>query len=167
MWTAIPPTLSPISWHSPVCSPALISIPSGRTPSRMAQAQRIARAGPSKVAKNPSPAVSTSSAIPLEFPPHDPVMRVEEGAPWTVGQCRGALGRAYDVGEEHGGEDAVDFRDRPHAGKELLGLAQHRLSVTHEEEVVLARQLHILRLPDVVGEVAAVAHPHEAVARSM
>ena len=40
------------------CAP-LTSMPSAPTPSRIAWAQRIARAGPSKVAKNPSPAVST------------------------------------------------------------------------------------------------------------
>src|SRR5438552_10313625 len=49
-----------LSSHSPVWSPALISIPSGPTPSRMAQAQRMARAGPSKVARKPSPVVLTS-----------------------------------------------------------------------------------------------------------
>src|SRR5207247_2339743 len=60
MWTAMPPTSSPMSSHSPVWSPALISIPSGPTPSRMAQAQRMARAGPSKAARKPSPVVLTS-----------------------------------------------------------------------------------------------------------
>lgn len=35
-------------------------MPISRTASRMAQAHRMARAGPSKVAKKPSPAVSTS-----------------------------------------------------------------------------------------------------------
>jgi hypothetical protein len=58
MFTAIPPTLLSISSHSPVCSPARISIPSSRTPSEIAHAQRIARAGPSNDAKKPSPAVS-------------------------------------------------------------------------------------------------------------
>jgi hypothetical protein len=42
--------------------------------------------------------VDLSAPMPFELPPHDPVMGVEEGAPWTVAQCRGALGRAHDVG---------------------------------------------------------------------
>ena len=50
--TAIPPTLSPITSHSPVCSPALISRSSERADSLTADAARIARAGPSKVAKS-------------------------------------------------------------------------------------------------------------------
>ena len=60
MCTAIPATSSPRSSHSPVCRPARISSPSWRTPSRIAQAALIPRAGPSKLAKKPSPAVSTS-----------------------------------------------------------------------------------------------------------
>ena len=44
-----------------VCTPARSSSPIPRTLSTTACAQRIARAGPSKVAKKPSPAVSFSS----------------------------------------------------------------------------------------------------------
>ena len=54
-------TLSSSTSHSPVCSPARSSSPSSATASRIAQAHRIARAGPSKRAKNPSPAVSSST----------------------------------------------------------------------------------------------------------
>jgi hypothetical protein len=61
MLTAIPPTFSLIVSTSPVWTPALISIPSARTASTIASAHRTARAGPSNVAKNPSPAVSTST----------------------------------------------------------------------------------------------------------
>ena len=60
MLTAMPPGFCPRSSHSPVCNPARISSPRSATASRTAIAQRIARAGPSKVAKNPSPAVSIS-----------------------------------------------------------------------------------------------------------
>ena len=60
MITAIPPALASIVSTSPVCTPARISIPSGRTASTAARAQRTARAGPSNVAKKPSPAVSIS-----------------------------------------------------------------------------------------------------------
>src|SRR5215210_40764 len=59
--TAIPASLPSWSSHSPVWTPARISRPSPRIPSTSACAHRIARAGPSKLAKNPSPAVSFSS----------------------------------------------------------------------------------------------------------
>ena len=47
-------------WTSPVWTPARIFKPSGCTASAICCAQRTARAGPSKDAKNPSPAVSIS-----------------------------------------------------------------------------------------------------------
>src|SRR5215218_2783660 len=55
---ATPATLSPRTSHSPVWRPARTSMPKPRTPLPIARAQRIARAGPSKVARKPSPAVS-------------------------------------------------------------------------------------------------------------
>jgi hypothetical protein len=60
VWTAIPAMVPSTSSHSPVWSPARISIPRSRTHSTTAQAQRIARAGPSKLATKPSPVVFTS-----------------------------------------------------------------------------------------------------------
>src|SRR5437867_1037840 len=60
MCTATPPIFSPTISHSPVCRPARTSSPSSRTESLIARAHRIARAGPSKLAKKPSPAVSSS-----------------------------------------------------------------------------------------------------------
>src|SRR5215213_10305507 len=59
--TAIPPAFPSIVPTSPVCMPDLIESPSGPRAWTMASAHLIARAGPSKVAKNPSPAVSTST----------------------------------------------------------------------------------------------------------
>src|SRR6266536_4681983 len=48
--TLRPPILPSISSHSPVCVPARTSIPRSRTCAVTSRAQRIARAGPSKVA---------------------------------------------------------------------------------------------------------------------
>ena len=58
-------TVIPTSWpssteHSPVWTPTRTRKPRRRTPALMAFAQRIARVGLSKAAKNPSPAVSIS-----------------------------------------------------------------------------------------------------------
>ena len=61
MFRAMPPSLPSIVSHSPVCSPARISIPRGGTSWTMVSAQRMARAGPSNEAKNPAPAVPIST----------------------------------------------------------------------------------------------------------
>jgi hypothetical protein len=49
VWTAIPATLPSTSSHSPVCRPARTSMPSARTLSTIAHAQRMARAGPASI----------------------------------------------------------------------------------------------------------------------
>ncbi len=64
MCTAMPPIFSPITSHSPVWSPARTVMPNERTALTIAEAHRIARAGPSKLAKSPSPAVSISRPRP-------------------------------------------------------------------------------------------------------
>src|SRR5439155_4017731 len=63
IWTARPRISLPSTSTSPVCRPARTSMPSGRTPSVIASAQRIPRAGPSNVARNPSPPVFTSRPV--------------------------------------------------------------------------------------------------------
>jgi hypothetical protein len=60
MTTVIPATLAPMTSHSPVCTPARTSMPNDRTAEVIASAQRTARSGVWKTAKNPSPAVSIS-----------------------------------------------------------------------------------------------------------
>jgi len=60
MCTAIPPMSSPRTSQSPVCNPARTSMPSACTTSRIDMAQRIARCGPSNIARKPSPEVFTS-----------------------------------------------------------------------------------------------------------
>ena len=61
-FTAMPRGFSPRTRStSPVCTPARIWTPSVESACWMPSAQRIARAGPSKTAKKPSPAVSISS----------------------------------------------------------------------------------------------------------
>ena len=61
MWTAIPATSLPTRSHSPVWMPARIGMPAAPERSATRSAQRTARAGPSKVARKPSPIVLTSS----------------------------------------------------------------------------------------------------------
>src|SRR5262245_27744590 len=47
----------PRTSHSPVCNPARTSMPSVRTALRIAMAQRVARCGPSNIAKEPTPRI--------------------------------------------------------------------------------------------------------------
>ena len=90
------------------CSPALISSPRSRTASAIDVAQWIARAGPSKVAKNPSPAVSTWIPRYRRSAPAPP----RGGAPGALStrrrRCRGPLRRAHDVREEHRRQHTVE-----------------------------------------------------------
>ncbi len=60
MWTPIPPTFFPLPSTSPVWIPQRISSAASRTVERIASAQAIARAGTSKTARKPSPAVLIS-----------------------------------------------------------------------------------------------------------
>src|SRR4051794_40268294 len=60
MCTAMPPMSEALSSHSPVWRPARISRPAIRTDSAMSLAQRTPRAGPSNVARKPSPVCLTS-----------------------------------------------------------------------------------------------------------
>ena len=61
MWTAMPATSAPTRSHSPVWIPARTGMPAAPERSATSSAQRTARAGPSKVARKPSPSVLTSS----------------------------------------------------------------------------------------------------------
>src|SRR5262249_47071183 len=105
------------------------------------------------------------STVPLQFSTDDGVVLVEEVLPPPVPDLGRAYGGGDDVGEQDGGEDAVDLRNWPYAGQELLDLPKHRLD--HAEGVVIAGHLHVLRAGDVVGEVAAVADPDAAGPDSM
>jgi hypothetical protein len=67
VFTTRPPGFLPAASSWPKLTPARISIPSSRTASVAATAQRIASAGRSNVTKNPSPAVSISR------PPNRPI----------------------------------------------------------------------------------------------
>ena len=71
---------------------------------------------------------------------HRPVVLVEQVAPAAVADPGGELGRADDVGEQHGGQHPVDL-DGVHAGQELLDLGDDGVGVAEVEEVVVAGQL--------------------------
>ena len=79
-----------------------------RSGSRRATAARTAQAGPSNVAKNPSPAVSRLPALkPRELATNYRVMLLQEHAPTCVSETRRQLRRTHDVGEQDRGEHAL------------------------------------------------------------
>src|SRR5205809_2767141 len=86
-------------------------------------------------------------------------MPVEEVPPTGVTECGSALGRAHDVREQHGSQDAVRFRSRAGAWEKLLDLSKHGLGVAHVGEIILPPEFDVLRRWDVPGQVAAVPHP--------
>src|SRR5271154_3784300 len=102
--------------HSPVWSPARTSIPSGLISSAIAQEQRTPRAGPSKVARMPSPVVLISwprkrARLPLPGGGH---VRYQ---PVFAGDVAEAIAKAVD-GEakagtvyELGGPDVRTFKE--------------------------------------------------------
>ena len=113
---------------SPVCRPARISMPSGRSASRSAIAQRIARPGPSKVARMPSPVVLTAVRACCST-------TVRAMTSWLSRSCatrdrpaREVLGRSDEVGEQDRGQRPVGLARTVQPAEELLDVLQARLS---------------------------------------
>ena len=139
--TAIPRGFSPSRRStSPVWTPARTSSPSARSAYRISMAQRIARAGPSNAARNPSPAVSSSSPAKRSSARRtDRVVLVEEGSPARVAEILHALGGADEIGEEDGGQHAVGSAHGTSPGEELLDLVEDLVGVDGHEVVVAVR----------------------------
>src|SRR2546426_649784 len=162
----MPLMLSPITSHSPVCNPARISIPSRPTASVAADAQRIARAGPSNVANPPSPAGGDlPSAKSRKLSAHRRIVPIEKLAPATVSKPGRALRRPDNIHEENRGEHTVRFRGLSHARQEFLDLGDQTVGVLGKEQMVPSRQLDISRTLYVLGQISAVLRPGEGVAR--
>src|SRR5262245_13883079 len=136
--TAIPSTLLSSTWHSPLCSPALTSIPSERTSRQMLTAQRIARPGPSNVARKPSPAIFTSwPRNRAQLPPHDGVVLLEQLAPIPISQLHRSFRRVNNVSEEDRRQDAIRFRAMANAGKKFFDLIEERVHISHPRGMIL------------------------------
>ena len=116
---------------SPVCTPARTSSPSRPVASTIACAHRTARAGPSNDAKKPSPAVSisvprnrVSSARTVVVVPLDSSRHARSPS------ARQLRRRVRDVGEQHGGEHAVEVALLiVDAVEEALDRSGHRLGI--------------------------------------
>src|SRR5438093_11738746 len=78
-------------------------------------------------------------------------MALEQIAPASVTELAGALGRADDVGEEHGGEHALRLGRLTHAREELPDLVEDVVAVV-PGNVVCTRKLDVLRFLEVASE---------------
>src|SRR5262249_60806357 len=85
--------------------------------------------------------VALLAAEALELAPHQRVVALEELAPLAVAEPRGEGGRADDVGEEQGGEDAVRLRRGADTGQELLHLTKQGIRFTSPRQGGRARKL--------------------------
>src|SRR6266545_3682175 len=141
MWTAMPPTSSPMTSHSPVCRPTRTSRSRSRRAATIASAQRTACDGaPSKAMRNASPIVLTSR------PPKRSISR-RTAVWWAASRAR--------------------QRARAPAGEELLDLAQQVGAVDRARQVVDSLELDEARARDVLRQVARVAYVDQAIAGAM
>ena len=99
----------------------------------------------------------------LKLPPDPGIVPAEQLLPPLVTELDRALRGVDDVGEQHGGQDSLDSRQRPDAGEELLDLVQQGVGVAREEQVVGAVELDELGSGDAVGEVATHLNPYHPV----
>ena len=134
---------SPTRSHSPVWTPARIWTPAAPERSATRSAQRTARAGPSKVARKPSPSVLTSSAAVARELARG---RARGGASSSSRQRRSptlgrALGRADDVGEQDGRQHALGRAAGARAGDDSSSSSDQRVGVVEEDDALAARQL--------------------------
>jgi hypothetical protein len=81
-------------------------------------------------------------------------MLLEQLAPRAVAELRDALGRAHDVGEEHGRQQTIRLGPAAHAGEELLDLVEQCVGVAGPDEVVVARKLDVSRSRDLLRDPA-------------
>jgi hypothetical protein len=106
--------------------------------------------------------VDLSTSETPQFVAHRAVVRVEERMPPLIAQ-RGGTGRGCDdVGEDHGGENAIDLDDGSLTGQELGDLVCDYVQLRGCGGVP-ARELDEGRAFDVVSEVAPVGDRDERV----
>src|SRR5829696_4610430 len=158
---------SPLISISPVCTPPRTWRSRVRTPSTMLVAQRTARAGPSKVARNPSPRVFTSRPLKRAISCRSRVVAFEKGSPAAISKLSGPLRRIHDVGEHHGREHPVRLDLPPRAGQELLDLVRQAVHIARPGHVVIAGKLDVLGSGDARPEEAACFNIDAEIANSV
>ena len=84
------------------------------------------------------------SSVLLEFAADDSVVLVEQVAPVSVAERRGALRGRDDIREEDGGQHTVGLALVALAGEELLDLINDLVRVRDPRPVVVARKLDVV-----------------------
>ncbi len=130
----------------------------------MAWAQRTARAGPSKVARIPSPVeLDPLPSMALELAPADRFVVAEQLPPPAIAYRDGVLGRVHDVGEQHRRQHPVAMCAAVGSGQEVFDLVELGVSAARPARMVVAGDLHETGARDVPGDVAAGRHVGERV----
>ena len=91
---------------------------------------------------------------------------VEHMAPSQVAQPRGALGRAHDIDEHHGGEYSIRVWTMVRTGNEFLDLVEEEVQhilIKGLQQMVFTRELDILRPSDVLSQVAPTFDRHKRI----
>src|SRR5262249_26067496 len=110
--------------------------------------------------------VDLASAESRQLASRRRVVLAQHVAPAPIAERERTFRRADDVGEQDRREHAIGF-GRTNAGEELLDLVDDRGAVAYRRDVVLPGQLDELRAGDVLGHVAGVPDPRDAVADTM
>ena len=161
--TANPPTRPSIVRTSPVWMPARIRRPVGSSAFMICCAHRTARAGPSNVAKNPSPAVSTS------FPRYLATSRARSRGAARAGPPTRDRRARLPVRVEPTMSVNTTVASVPvelsllvfDPGKERPHLAPDRGGIAEPWRVLVPRELDELRAGDQAGDVSGFAElPH-------
>ena len=162
--TAIPVTSRSRSSISPVCSPARRVMPWFAAASRSAAAQCTARAGPSKVARMPSPSCLTTR------PRYSATIWLmvwswssRNSTPGIVAAGSELFGGGDDVGEQDRRQDPIVCDDRLGFSQEPFDLGKDRGRIPQEELVLGAGQLDKSRPRDPTSRGPARLHVNEPV----
>ena len=161
--TAMPLMSSSRSSTSPVCTPARTSRPRPRNTSRITVAHRMAGGSVEPGEGAVAGGLDLTAVEARKLAPDLGIVPAEQVLPSLVAELDRSLRGVDDVGKQHGGQDALDRRRRPDAGKELLDLIEHGIGVARKEQVVVALDLDELGPGDAVGEVATHLDAHHPV----
>src|SRR6185295_16550017 len=85
--------------------------------------------------------VDLTAVEAFELAPDVSIVAAEQLLPSLVAELDCSLRRVDDVGEQHGGQDALDRRQRPDTGEKLLDLIEQGVGIAREEQVVGALEL--------------------------
>jgi hypothetical protein len=118
--------------------------------------------------KSVTESLDFAAAEALNLLPCQTVVTIQEIAPGVVPESRGSLGRAHDVGEEHGGQYAIDLMIAPCACEELLYEIHGLVLVTGTStEVEIAGELDERGVGNVLSGIAGSLDGRDVVAASV